>query len=104
MAMCTMIQTGIWDSRRPVPSKGQAAVVAALPGCPTTQSALKAPVPSADYNERRQTVLDPTRLRDATLRSLDEISMQARSAAPPSPASLCSRARAPLNQRFKINL
>jgi hypothetical protein len=72
-----MIQAGIGHSRslwRLVP---QAAAVAALIGCASTKTAPKAPTPRADFIEYRQIVVQSMSLMDATLHSLDEISVQA---------------------------
>ena len=54
-----------------------AAVVAALTGCATTATAPTVPTPRADFIEYRQIVVQSMKLMDATLRSLDEISVQA---------------------------
>jgi hypothetical protein len=56
----------------------QAAVVAALIGCATTGNAPKAPTPRDDFNEYRKTVVECMSLMEATLHSLDEVSVQAR--------------------------
>jgi len=54
-----------------------AAVVVALTGCATTATAPTVPTPRADFIEYRQIVVQSMKLMDATLRSLDEISVQA---------------------------
>ena len=77
MTIRSMIQAGIRSSRslwRVVP---QAAVVAALIGCATTETGPNAPTPRADFIEYRQIVVQSMALMDAMLRSLDEISVQA---------------------------
>jgi hypothetical protein len=55
----------------------QAAVMAALIGCATPESTPQAPTPRADFIEYRQIVVQSMALMDTTLRSLDEISVQA---------------------------
>ena len=55
----------------------QAAIVAALVGCATPETGPNAPTPRADFIEYRQIVVQSMALMDATLRSLDEISVQA---------------------------
>ena len=72
-----MIQIGIRSSRSPWRLVPQAAVVAALAGCATTETGPNAPTPRADFIEYRQIVVQSMVLMDATLRSLDEISVQA---------------------------
>ena len=72
-----MIQIGIRSSRSPWRLVPQAAVVAALTGCATTETGPNAPTPRADFIEYRQIVVQSMVLMDATLRSLDEISVQA---------------------------
>jgi len=54
-----------------------AAVVAALTGCATTETIPSVPTPRADFVEYRQIVVQSMKLMDATLCSLDEISVQA---------------------------
>ncbi|MGO8930802.1 MAG: hypothetical protein ACLQU3_28415 [Limisphaerales bacterium] len=52
--------------------------MAALIGCATTGNAPKAPTPRDDFNEYQKTVVECMSLMEATLHSLDEISVQAR--------------------------
>ena len=77
MTVLALIQAGIENSRRPLRLVPLAAVVAALIGCATTGNAPKAPTPRADFIEYRQIVVQSMSLMDATLHSLDEISVQA---------------------------
>jgi hypothetical protein len=77
MTICSMMQGGIGKLRGPLRWWPQAAVVAALIGCATTETAPKIPTPRADFIEYRQIVVQSMNLMDATLRSLDEISVQA---------------------------
>jgi hypothetical protein len=72
-----MIPAGIRNSRSPWRLVPQAAVLAALIGCATTETGPKVPTPRADVIEYRQIVVQSMNLMDATLRSLDEISVQA---------------------------
>jgi ribosome-associated translation inhibitor RaiA len=72
-----MIRAGIRNSRGPSRWLPQAAVVAALIGCATPETGPKAPTPRADFIEYRQIVAQSMTLMDATLHSLDEISVQA---------------------------
>jgi ribosome-associated translation inhibitor RaiA len=72
-----MIRAGIRNSRGPLRWLPQAAVVAALIGCATPETGPQAPTPRADFIEYRQIVAQSMTLMDATLRSLDEISVQA---------------------------
>jgi hypothetical protein len=72
-----MIQAGIRNSRGPWRWWPPAAVVAALMGCATTETARKIPTPRDDFIEYRRIVVQSISLMDATLRSLDEISVQA---------------------------
>jgi ribosome-associated translation inhibitor RaiA len=72
-----MIRAGIRNSRGPLRWLPQAAVVAALIGCATPETGPKAPTPRADFIEYRQIVAQSMTLMDATLHSLDEISVQA---------------------------
>jgi hypothetical protein len=54
-----------------------ATVLAALAGCSTTETNPKTPTPRADFLEYRDIVVQSMSLMDATLRSLDEISVAA---------------------------
>ena len=78
MTLRSIIQAGIRNTRSPLRLLPQAAVVAALVGCATTETVSKAPTPRDDFNEYRNTVVECMSLMDATLHSLDEISVQAR--------------------------
>jgi len=73
-----MRQAGIRNTIRPRRWLPAAAVVAALIGCATTETATKTPTPRDDFNEYRKTVIEGMSLTDVTLHALDEISMQAR--------------------------
>ena len=77
MTKRSMIQIGIRHIRRPLRLWAQAAGVAALVGCATTETAPKVPTPRADFIEYRQIVAQSMNLMDATLHSLDEVSVQA---------------------------
>ena len=77
MTKRSMIQIGIRHIRRPLRLWAQAAGVAALVGCATTETAPKVPTPRADFIEYRQIVVQSMNLMDATLHSLDEVSVQA---------------------------
>jgi ribosome-associated translation inhibitor RaiA len=68
---------GLRNSCSPLRWLPQAAVMAALIGCATPETGPKAPTPRADFIEYRQIVVQSMTLMDATLRSLDEISVQA---------------------------
>jgi hypothetical protein len=72
-----MIQAGISKSRTPLRWCAQTAAVAALVGCASTETAPKVPTPRADFIEYRQIVVHSMNLMEATLHSLDEISVQA---------------------------
>jgi hypothetical protein len=72
-----MMHGGIRHSRSPLRLLPQAAVMAALIGCATTETGPNAPTPRADFIEYRQIVVQSMALMDTTLRSLDEISVQA---------------------------
>jgi CRISPR/Cas system CSM-associated protein Csm2 small subunit len=72
-----MMQAGISKSRSPLHWCAQAAAVAALIGCASTETAPKVPTPRADFIEYRQIVVQSMNLMDATQHSLDEISVQA---------------------------
>ena len=77
MTIHSMIQAGIRNPRSPWRWLLQVAVAAALVGCASTATGPKAPTPRADFIEYRKTVVESMSLMDATLRSLDEISVQA---------------------------
>ena len=77
MTIRSMLQGRIRNSRSPWRWLPQAGVVAALIGCATTETTPTVPTPRADFMEYRQIVVQSMSLMDATLRSLDEISVQA---------------------------
>ena len=77
MTISSMMHGGIRHSRSLLRLLPQAAVVAALIGCATTETAPKGPTPRADFIEYRQIVVQSMAVMDTTLRSLDEISVQA---------------------------
>ena len=77
MTTRSMTQAGIRILRSPLRLWPQAAVVAALIGCATTETAHKAPTLRDDFMEYRQIVVQSLGLIDATLRSVDELSAQA---------------------------
>ena len=72
-----MTQAGIRMLRSSLRLWPQAAIAAALIGCATTETAPKAPTPRADFIEYRQIVVQSMHLMETTLRSLDELSVQA---------------------------
>jgi hypothetical protein len=77
MTIRSMIWAGIRNSRSPWRLVPQAAVAATLIGCATPETGPNAPTPRADFIEYRQIVVQSMTLMDATLRSLDDISVQA---------------------------
>jgi hypothetical protein len=77
MTIRSMIPAGLRNSRGLWRVLPQAAVMTALLGCATTETGPNAPTPRADFIEYRQIVAQSMSLMDATLCSLDEISVQA---------------------------
>jgi hypothetical protein len=77
MTIRSMMRGGIRKLRGPLRLWPQAAVVAALIGCATPETGPQAPTPRADFIEYRLIVVQSMSLMDVTLRSLDEISVQA---------------------------
>ena len=75
MTMRSMMPGG--NSCRPLRWLLPAAVVAALTGCASTETIPTVPTPRADFIEYRQIVVESMKLMDTTMRSLDEISVQA---------------------------
>jgi hypothetical protein len=78
MMIRSLRQTGIGRSRNPLRWLPQAALVAALIGCSTTNPTPTTPTLRDDFNEYRQIVVQCMGLMNDTLRALDEISVQAR--------------------------
>ena len=77
MTIRSMIQAGIRNSGSPWRWWPQVAVVATLIGCATTETAPKAPTLRDDFMEYRRIVVQSMNLMESTLRSLDELSVQA---------------------------
>jgi len=73
-----MIQAGIGSSRNLWRLVPQTALVAALIGCTTTETGPQTPTLRDDFIQYRQLVVQAMALIDTTLRSVDEISVQAR--------------------------
>ena len=79
MRICLLTRSGMnsrnaWRYGRWLPL---AAVAAVLIGCASTERARKQPTPRDDFKEYRQLVVQAMSQVDATLRALDEVSVQA---------------------------
>ena len=77
MTLRSMMRAGIRSLRHRWRLAPLAAVVATLIGCATTETTPKVPTPRADFIEYRHIVVQAMRQVDATLRALDEVSVQA---------------------------
>jgi hypothetical protein len=86
-----MIKAGIRSSRNSWRLVPQAAVVAALIGCATTETSPNTPTLRDDFIQYRQLVVQSMALIDATLRSVDEISVQAHQDPRPAYAAFAKR-------------